>query len=147
VIGGSSSINGLAYVRGHRGDSIAGRQGLSQWSYANVLPYFRRSESWEAAPLPLRRRRAARHDVSEIGYPINEAILEAGKLAGFAFTEVKRRAAGRLLPRASTIKNGKRCSAAVAFSSGIGARQQSDGRSRSHVARIIFEGTRAVGVE
>ena len=48
VIGGSSSINAMAYVRGHRGDYDRWAEaGLPHWSYAHVLPYFRRQESWE----------------------------------------------------------------------------------------------------
>ena len=48
VIGGSSSINAMAYVRGHRGDYERwAATGLAGWSYAHVLPYFRRQESWE----------------------------------------------------------------------------------------------------
>ena len=49
VIGGSSSINAMAYVRGNRGDYDRwAAMGLPHWSYAHVLPYFRRQESWEA---------------------------------------------------------------------------------------------------
>src|SRR5215470_8726923 len=48
VIGGSSSINAMAYVRGHRGDYERWAEtGLDTWSYAHVLPYFRRQETWE----------------------------------------------------------------------------------------------------
>ncbi len=48
VIGGSSSINAMAYVRGHRGDYDRwAASGLTAWSYAHVLPYFRRQESWK----------------------------------------------------------------------------------------------------
>jgi 4-pyridoxate dehydrogenase len=48
VVGGSSSINAMAYVRGHRGDYDRwAASGLTSWSYADVLPYFRRQESWE----------------------------------------------------------------------------------------------------
>ena len=48
VVGGSSSINAMAYVRGHRGDYDRWRQkGCPGWSYADVLPYFKRSEAWE----------------------------------------------------------------------------------------------------
>jgi 4-pyridoxate dehydrogenase len=48
VIGGSSSINAMAYVRGHRGDYDRwAEQGLTTWSYSHVLPYFRHQESWE----------------------------------------------------------------------------------------------------
>ena len=48
VIGGSSSINVMGYVRGNRGDYDRwAEQGLTQWSYAHALPYFKRQESWE----------------------------------------------------------------------------------------------------
>ena len=51
VIGGSSSINAMAYVRGHRGDYDRwAASGLPGWSYAHVLPYFRRQESWQGGP-------------------------------------------------------------------------------------------------
>ncbi len=61
VIGGSSSINAMAYVRGHPGDYDRwAASGLTGWSYAHVLPYFRRQESWEGgAELLSRRRRSA----------------------------------------------------------------------------------------
>lgn len=55
VVGGSSSINAMAYVRGHRGDYDRwAASGLPTWSYAHVLPYFRRQESWENGPDPYR---------------------------------------------------------------------------------------------
>ena len=51
VVGGSSSTNAMAYVRGHRGDYDRwAKYGLPQWSYAHVLPYFRRQEAWEGGP-------------------------------------------------------------------------------------------------
>jgi len=54
VIGGSSSINAMAYVRGHRGDYERwAAAGLTGWSYAHVLPYFRRQETWRAGPAPI----------------------------------------------------------------------------------------------
>ncbi len=61
IIGGSSSINAMAYVRGHRGDYDRwAASGLRGWSYAHVLPYFRRQESWKGgAELLSRRRRPA----------------------------------------------------------------------------------------
>ena len=54
VIGGSSSINAMVYVRGHRGDYERwAADGLDAWSYAHVLPYFRRQESWEGGASPI----------------------------------------------------------------------------------------------
>ena len=63
IIGGSSSINAMAYVRGHRGDYDRwAASGLAEWSYAHVLPYFRRQEFLERRRKFLsRRRRPARH--------------------------------------------------------------------------------------
>jgi 4-pyridoxate dehydrogenase len=80
VVGGSSSINAMAYVRGHRGDYDRwGVSGLLGWSYADVLPYFRRQESWEGGANayrggdgPLTTRFNRYED------PLGEAFLEAG---------------------------------------------------------------------
>ena len=60
VVGGSSSINAMAYVRGHRGDYDRwAASGLLGWSYADVLPYFRRQESWEGGANAYRGGRTA----------------------------------------------------------------------------------------
>src|SRR5499433_2694493 len=80
VVGGSSSINAMAYVRGHRGDYERwARAGLPEWSYAHVLPYFRRQEAWEGGagnyrggdgPLTTR--------LSRYPDPLSEAFTAAG---------------------------------------------------------------------
>jgi len=83
VIGGSSSINGLAYVRGHRGDydRWAGA-GLDHWSYAHVLPYFRRQERWEGGASTYRGGEGPLSTIiPQSSDPINDAIIESGKLA------------------------------------------------------------------
>ena len=84
VIGGSSSINAMAYVRGHRDDYDRwAAAGLPQWSYAHVLPYFKRQETWEGGADryrggdgPLATRRARYAD------PLIEAYLQAGQELG-----------------------------------------------------------------
>jgi len=91
VIGGSSTINAMAYVRGHRGDyNRWAASGLTQWSYAHALPYFRKQETWEGGadpyrggdgPLRTRMSRYAEHD------PIVNAYIEAGRAAGYPFTQ------------------------------------------------------------
>ena len=89
VIGGSSSINAMAYVRGHRGDYERWAEaGLTTWSYAHVLPYFRRQESWEGGagtyrggdgPLTTR--------TSRYSDPLVEAYRAAGEAAGHPVTK------------------------------------------------------------
>lgn len=151
VIGGSSSINGLAYVRGHRGDYDRwASAGLSQWSYAHVLPYFRRSETWEGGASAYRGGDGPLSTIfPKSDDPINEAIIEAGKLAGFPFTEDYNGARQEGFCRAqSTIKDGKRCSAAVAYLHPALARGKNlTVEVEALASRVVFEGSRAVGVE
>ena len=118
VIGGSSSINAMAYVRGHRGDYERwAATGLTQWSYAHVLPYFRRQESWEGgadqyrgADGPLSTRHTNFSD------PIVEAFAAAGASAGYGWTDdFNGRQQEGFARRQVTIRNGRRCSAAVAY--------------------------------
>ncbi len=87
VLGGSSSINGMMYMRGHRADYDLWRQhGLPGWSYADVLPYFRRSEGH------LERPESAYHGTkgplavvkAKGDNPLYRAFLEAGRAEGFA---------------------------------------------------------------
>src|SRR5215469_1915007 len=151
VIGGSSSINGLAYVRGHRGDYDRwAQQGLSQWSYAHVLPYFRRAENWEGGASAYRGGDGPLGTIfPKSGDPINEAILEAGKLAGFPFTDDYNGAQQEGFCRSqSTIKDGHRCSAAIAYLHPALARGNNlTVEVEALASRVLFEGSRAVGVE
>src|SRR5579864_6118902 len=118
AIGGSSSINAMVYVRGHRGDYQRwAAAGLDAWSYAHVLPYFRRQESWEDGagpyrggdgPLAVRRSRYAD--------PLIEAYFDAGGAAGHPMTEDYNGAQQEGFARSQmTIRDGRRCSAAVAY--------------------------------
>ena len=88
VIGGSSSINAMAYVRGHRGDYDRwAAAGLSQWSYAHVLPYFRRQESWEGGANQYRGGDGPlTTQLTRFADPLVEAYAEAGALAGHSWT-------------------------------------------------------------
>ena len=116
VIGGSSSINAMAYVRGHEGDYDRWRQtGLTGWSYADVLPYFRRAENWEGgedryrgAGGPLTTRPTRYED------PLGEAWLEAARAAGHRITDDYNGADNEgFCMMQSTIRDGRRCSAAA----------------------------------
>src|SRR4051812_43612980 len=153
VVGGSSSTNAMAYVRGHRGDydRWAAEYGLPQWSYAHVLPYFRRQETWEGGPDswrggdgPLTTRFGRYPD------PIGEACLEAGRAAGHQITDDYNGEQQEGFARwQMTVRDGRRCSAAVAYLRPAMARR--DGRLRVEVhalaTRVLFEGSRAIGIE
>ena len=151
VIGGSSSINGLAYVRGHRGDYDRWASGgLDRWSYAHVLPYFRHAESWEGGASAYRGGDGPLSTIfPKSDDPINGAIIEAGKLAGFPFTEDYNGAQQEgFCHSQSTIRNGRRCSAAVAYLHPALARGKNlTVEVEAQVSRVLFEGIRAVGVE
>jgi 4-pyridoxate dehydrogenase len=150
VIGGSSSINAMAYVRGHRGDYDRwAASGLTQWSYARVLPYFRRQESWEggADPYrggdgPLSTRRTNFSD------PLVEAFAAAGAAAGYGWTDdFNGRQQEGFTARQVTIRNGRRCSAAVAYLRPALGRAHLRIEVGALVSRVLIEGHRAVGVE
>jgi 4-pyridoxate dehydrogenase len=150
VIGGSSSINAMAYVRCHRDDyeRWAG-DGLTTWSYAHVLPYFRRQEAWEGGASayrggdgPLSTRLSRYRD------PLVEAYLAAAEMAGHSMTEDYNGAQQEGFGRSQqTIRDGRRCSAAVAYLRPALARSNLEVAVNALVTRILIEGGRAVGVE
>ena len=149
VIGGSSSINAMAYVRGHRGDYDRwAASGLTQWSYAHVLPYFQRQESWEGGadqyrggdgPLTTRRTRFAD--------PIVEAFAAAGAAAGYGWTDdFNGRQQEGFTRRQVTIRHGRRCSAAVAYLRPALGRANLRVEVGALVNRVLIENHRAIGV-
>jgi 4-pyridoxate dehydrogenase len=150
VVGGSSSINAMVYVRGHRGDYQRwAASGLDTWSYAHVLPYFRRQESWEDGagpyrggdgPLTVRRSRYAD--------PLIDAYVAAGIAAGHPRTEDYNGAQQEGFGRSQmTIRDGRRCSAAVAYLRPALARPNLEVIVEGLAGRVVFENSRAVGVE
>jgi 4-pyridoxate dehydrogenase len=150
VIGGSSSINAMAYVRGHREDYDRwAASGVTGWSYADVLPYFRRSEDWNegasayrGAGGPLTTYRARYAD------PLVEAFLAAGDEAGHGTTEDYNGARNEGVARMQwTIRNGRRCSASVAYLRPALHRQNLTFHSNALAHRILTEQVRAVGIE
>ncbi|HXO90025.1 MAG TPA: GMC family oxidoreductase N-terminal domain-containing protein, partial [Stellaceae bacterium] len=150
VIGGSSSINAMAYVRGHRGDYERWAEaGLTSWSYAHVLPYFRRQESWEGGAGtyrggdgPLTTRTTRYRD------PLVEAYGAAGAAAGYKLTDDYNGAQQEGFgPSQQTIRDGQRCSTAVAYLRPALARPNLAVEVEALATRILFEGHRAVGVE
>jgi 4-pyridoxate dehydrogenase len=149
VIGGSSSINAMAYVRGHRGDYDRwADHGLTNWSYAHVLPYFRRQETW-AGGADEYRGGAGPLGVCFPHFPdpLLDAFLEAGACAGHPRTaDYNGRQQEGFSRGQSTIRAGRRCSAAAAYLHPVLARGNLRVETRALVTQILFEGRRAVGI-
>jgi choline dehydrogenase/4-pyridoxate dehydrogenase len=150
IVGGSSSTNAMAYVRGNRGDYDRwAASGLTRWSYAQVLPYFRKQESWEGGASEYRGG-AGPLSVQTCRYqdPLVDAFGEAGLAAGFGWTDdyngAKQEGFGRLQ---MTIRNGRRCSGATAYLRPALRRSNLRIEVNALATRVILEGKRAAGVE
>jgi choline dehydrogenase/4-pyridoxate dehydrogenase len=150
VIGGSSSINAMAYTRGNRGDYERwAAAGLTAWSYAHVLPYFRRQESWQGGASfyrggdgPLSTQMTTFSD------PLVEAFAAAGQTAGYPATPDYNGAQQEGFGVWQlTVKDGRRCSAADAYLRPALARPNLTVAVNTLAHRIVFDGKRAVGVE
>jgi 4-pyridoxate dehydrogenase len=149
VIGGSSSINAMAYVRGHRGDYDRwADHGLTDWSYAHVLPYFRRQETWTGGADDYRGGAGPLSVCSpHFPDPLLDAFLEAGAHAGYPRTaDYNGRQQEGFSRGQSTLRDGRRCSAAVAYLRPALARPNLRVETRAVVTQILFEGRRAVGI-
>ena len=150
VIGGSSSINGMVYVRGHAEDFNGWSElGCEGWSYADVLPYFIRMEAYSGgdkdyrgANGPLKIRRPKPRD------PISLAFLESGREKNYQITnDINGFCQEGFGVFDSTINKGKRFSAADAYLKPAKTRNNLTILSESHVNKIIFKNKIAVGVE
>lgn len=153
VIGGSSSINGMVYVRGHAMDYDHWRDsGAEGWSYADVLPYFRRMETWHdgghggdsywrGKDGPLHVSRGPREN------PLFDAFVQAGRQAGYETTDdyngEKQEGFG---PMEQTVHKGRRWSAANAYLRPALKRDNVE-ITRAFARRVVIEQGRAVGVE
>jgi choline dehydrogenase len=150
VLGGSSSINGLLYIRGQPEDFDHWRQlGNVGWSFDDVLPYFRRAEDQERGPDALHGIGGplAVSNVSE-PHPLCEAFIEAAQQAGFPrnddFNGPAQDGAGYFQ---LTARNGRRCSTAVGYLRQARRRPNLAIVSNALASRIVFSGRRAVAVE
>jgi choline dehydrogenase len=118
VIGGSSSINGMCYIRGHARDYDRWAQsGLRGWSYSDILPYFRRAEHHEPGEDDYHGTGGPLHVSHGITRnPLFEAWVEAGQQAGYPMTtDLNGRQQEGLGPMEMTTRAGRRCSAAKAY--------------------------------
>jgi len=150
LIGGSNSINAMGYIRGHRDDYDRwSRQGLAGWSYRDVLPYFKRSESWEdgeseyrggSGPIFVRRTK----DID----PLYEAYIAAGVAAGHPYTEDYNGADQHGFAWAQwTIRAGLRDTTARGYLHPARRRRNLTIVTHALAARVVLEHRRAVGVD
>ncbi len=153
VLGGSSSINGMIFQRGNPMDyeRWARNPGLETWDYAHCLPYFKRMENCLAARIDDPFRGHAGPLVLERGPargPLFGAFFEAVQQAGYPLTEdVNGYRQEGFAPFDRTIHRGRRLSAARAYLHPVKGRPNLEVRTRAFVTRVLFRGTRAVGVE
>jgi len=150
VLGGSSSINVMAYTRGNRGDYDRWAQkGAGGWSYADVLPYFLRCETfekgantWRGGSGPLGTEFARTRD------PLYEAWIAAGEAAGYPFNPDYNGRQQEGFGRGQyTIRYGRRSSSSNAFLKPARRRKNLTVALNAHTTRITLNGTRATGVE
>lgn len=150
VLGGCSAINVMAYTRGHPGDYDRWAQkGALGWSYLDVLPYFKRCETWQdgentwrGASGPLGTEWARTRD------PLYDAWIEAGKASGFPHTEDYNGSQQEGFGRGQfTIRDGWRSSAARAFLRPAKRRPNLTVKVGAHTTRVLLQGTRASGIE
>ncbi len=149
VLGGSSSINGLVYVRGNPLDFERWQEeGAAGWAYRDVLPYFKRAERragggdrYRGADGKLCTRQGL------LTNPLNDAWLEAGRQAGYPVTAdmngYQQEGLGRM---DMTVCGGRRASAANVYLRPAMGRANLAVRTQALASRIVFEGRRAVGV-
>jgi choline dehydrogenase len=150
VLGGSSSINGMIFQRGNPLDleRWAADPGMRSWAYANCLPYYKRMETCLAGadeyrggdgPLLLERGPATN--------PLFGAFFEAAQQAGYSLTsDVNGYRQEGFAKFDRNIRRGRRLSAARAYLHPVLRRPNLTLETRAHVTRVLFEGTRAVGV-
>jgi choline dehydrogenase/4-pyridoxate dehydrogenase len=150
VIGGSSSINAMAYVRGHRGDYDRWASGgLTTWSYAHALPYFRRQESWSGGASFYRGGDGPLStQMTRFSDPLVDAFAAAGQAAGYRTTPDYNGAQQEgFAVWQMTVRDGRRCSAADAYLRPALARGNLTVGVHALATRLLFDGRRAVGVE
>jgi choline dehydrogenase len=149
VLGGSSSVNGMVFVRGNPQDFERWEaQGARSWSYRHVLPYFRRAETraegadrYRGGEGPLQVR------CGTLENPLHRVWLEAARQAGYPITTdingFQQEGIGRL---DMSVGDGRRCSAARAYLHPAMHRHNMSVRTRARATRILFDGRRAVGI-
>lgn len=149
VLGGSSSINGLVYIRGQKQDYDYWRQlGNEGWGYEDILPFFKKAESQERGgdafhgsdgPLQV----SDIHDQREICDAFTEAAVETGIPRNADFNGAEQEGVGAYQ---TTSANGRRCSSAVGYLKPIRNRSNLRVETDAMVTKILFDGVKAVGI-
>jgi choline dehydrogenase-like flavoprotein len=150
VLGGSSSINVMAFTRGDPGDYERWAQsGAIGWSYADVLPYFKRVESWEGGETAFRGGNGfIGVEWAKTTDPLFDAWIEAAKAAGYPHVEDYNSSVHEGFGRSQySIRNGRRSSAASAYLKPALKRPSLTVETKALTTRVMMEGTRATGVE
>jgi len=150
VLGGGSSINGMVYCRGSAADFDGWQQlGNRGWSYAEVLPYFKRAETylpgadaWHGDSGPIQVSRP------QVRHPLARAFVAAGQQAGYPYNDDTNGAAREGFgPTDVTAARGMRSSAASGYLRPARRRSNLTVITGAHASRILFDGRRATGVE
>ena len=150
VLGGSSSINGLLYVRGQPQDFNHWRQlGNSGWSWDDVLPLFKRSESWEGEDVSIRGKEGPLTvSKNRVNRGIVDAWLASAVAAGYKWTDdynqEDQEGVGYFQ---MTMRDGRRCSTAVAYLDPVKHRKNLTVITQAHTQKIIIRNGKALGVQ
>ena len=149
VLGGSSAINAMCFVRGHRQDfDDWAKAGLTGWSYDHCLPYFKRMETFSRGADEYRGGDGPLNVTSPVfSNPLNEVFLTAAEEAGYArLADTNGAGQEGFGPADQTIHNGRRVSAATAYLAPVRHRPNLEVLTGAETTRILFENGRAKGV-
>ncbi|AWY40320.1 choline dehydrogenase [Pseudomonas putida] len=150
TLGGSSSINGMVYIRGHARDYDAwAKQGCTGWSYLDVLPYFKRAQTHAGGEDDYRGAAGHLHVTpGDVQTPLCAAFLKAGAEAGYGLSDdlngYRQEAFG---PVDRTTRNGRRWSTSRGYLSEALGRGNVRVSTDALALRILFKGQRAIGIE
>ncbi|MBU3005761.1 choline dehydrogenase [Paraglaciecola arctica] len=150
VLGGSSSINGMVYVRGHAKDFDEWQQtGATNWDYAHCLPYFKKAESWAFGKDEYRGGNGPLgvNNGNQMQNPLYQAFVDAGVDAGyFATKDYNGQQQEGFGPMHMTVKNGRRASTANAYLRPAMQRPNLTVITHALVHKVLLEDKTAVGV-
>lgn len=150
VLGGSSSINGMVYVRGHARDFDEWqRQGAEGWGYSHCLPYFKKAETWAFGGDEYRGDRGPLgvNNGNQMKNPLYQAFVDAGVQAGYFSTEdYNGQQQEGFGPMHMTVKNGRRWSTANAYLRPAMKRPNLTVVTHALVHKVLLEGKTAAGI-